>query len=175
MLAIGFIAVFFGWAGQNTAARAEVKPGEAAPDFSLVGSDDKTYALKDLAGKTVVVAWFPKAFTGGCTAECKSLKEQGDLLKKFDVVYFTASCDTPEDNKKFAESLSLDYPILSDPTRETAMAYGLVKDAKGNAARKTFIIGPDGKLLKVVEKVDTKGHAKQLADELTALKTPPKK
>ncbi|MGC4004206.1 MAG: peroxiredoxin [Pirellulales bacterium] len=153
----------------------DVSVGEPAPDFTLTGSDGKTYHLKDLAGKTVVVAWFPKAFTGGCTAECKSLKESGELLKAFDVVYFTASCDTVADNTKFAESLMLDYPILSDPTRDTAKAYGLVSDAKGNAKRVTFIIGPDGKVADVETKVNTKEHAKQVAEKLTALKTPLKK
>ncbi|MDX1965471.1 MAG: peroxiredoxin [Pirellulales bacterium] len=151
---------------------AEVKVGEPAPDFELAGSDGKTHKLADYAGKTVIVAWFPRAFTPGCTKECKSFAEQGKLLREFDVVYFTASCDPVEENTKFAESLKCDYPILSDPTRAAALAYGLVANEKGNAARKTFIIGADGKLLAVIDKVDTAGHAQQVAEKLAELKVP---
>src|SRR5262245_6535185 len=83
-----------------------LKAGDAAPDFSLTGSDGKTYKLSDFKGKqAVVVAWFPKAFTGGCTAECKSMRETGGEIRKYDVAYFTASVDPAETNKKFAESL----------------------------------------------------------------------
>ena len=100
----------------------DLKPGDKAPDFSLQGTDGKTYKLSDLAGKTVVVAWFPKAFTGGCTKECKSLKESGETIRAYDVKYFAASVDDAETNKKFAESLELDFPVLSDPSKETATA-----------------------------------------------------
>src|SRR5436190_22679590 len=101
------------------------KVGDAAPDFELKASDGKTYKLSDFKGKqAVVVAWFPKAFTGGCTAECKSMKANGEAIRKFDVAYFAASCDDVETNTKFAKSLEVDYPILADPTRETATKYG---------------------------------------------------
>ena len=80
--------------------------------FELKGSDEKLHNLADFKGKKVVVlAWFPRAFTGGCTAECKSIKENGDAIRKFDVAYFTASTDAVEaspvskGNKAFAESL----------------------------------------------------------------------
>ena len=106
---------------------ADLKVGDPAPDFSLKGSDGKTYELKDFKGKqAVVLAWFPKAFTGGCTKECKSFQTDSKAIKAFDVAYFTASVDTPEKNADFAESLGVkDYAILADPTRETAKAYGV--------------------------------------------------
>lgn len=156
-------------------AHAELKVGDAAPNFKLTGSDGKTYELSAMKGKTVIVAWYPKAFTGGCTAECKSFAKDGALLKAFDIAYFTASCDTVEENTKFAKSLEADYPILSDPTREVAKAYGLVANDKGNAKRVTFIIGADGKIADIETKVDTKNAAKQMADKLAALKVPVKK
>ena len=110
-----------------SAAAAEPKVGEKAPNFSLVGSDGKTYNLSDFKGKSaVVLAWFPKAFTGGCTKECKSFAEGGKALRGLNVAYFTASVDEPDYNKKFAESLSCDYPILSDPDKSVAKAYGVV-------------------------------------------------
>lgn len=157
---------------------AEPKVGDDAPNFELKGSDGKTYKLSDFKGKqTVVVAWFPKAFTGGCTKECKSLKETGKALREFNVAYFTASCDTVEDNTKFAKELELDYPILSDPDRKTAMDYGLVADKKGNAKRWTYVIGEDGKIKHIFgdKQVNTAEHGPQLVKVLTDLKVDKKK
>jgi peroxiredoxin Q/BCP len=127
-------------------ARADdLKVGDKAPDFSLVGSDGKTYALADFKGKqAVVLAWFPKAFTGGCTKECKSIGASSAKLKPLGIAYFTASVDTPEQNKKFAESLSVDYPILSDPDKTVATAYGVVHEGRKVAERWTFYIDKDG-------------------------------
>ena len=96
--------------------------GDPAPEFSMVGSDGKTYKLSDLKGKAVVIAWYPRAFTGGCTKECKSFKEQGSQIREYDVAYFTASNDPVEKNTEFAKSLDADYPILSDPDSRVAKA-----------------------------------------------------
>ncbi len=117
MLGLGVLSVLI-VAG---AAAAELKVGDPAPPFSLPGSDGKTYSLEDFKGKSaVVLAWFPRAFTGGCTKECKSLAEHSKALNELKVAYFTASVDKPDVNKKFAESLKLDYPILSDPDLKAA-------------------------------------------------------
>ncbi|HWE04287.1 MAG TPA: peroxiredoxin [Tepidisphaeraceae bacterium] len=134
-------------------ARAdELKVGDKAPEFSLVGSDGKTYTLADYKGKqAVVLAWFPKAFTGGCTKECKSIGASGAKLKPLGIAYFTASVDTPEQNKKFAESLALDYPILSDPDKKVAEAYGVVHGDRKVAERWTFYIDKDG-VIKAIDK-----------------------
>ena len=138
-----FLACLLGTAA--VAAAAELKVGDPAPDFSLVGTDGKTYKLSDFKGKSaVVVAWFPKAKTGGCTAECKNIKAEGDKLRAYNVAYFTASVDTPEYNKEFATELALDYPILSDPTKKTAEAYGLLKSPGGVTNRYTVYVGKDG-------------------------------
>jgi peroxiredoxin Q/BCP len=155
---------------------AELKVGDKAPDFKLPGSDGKTHSLKEFAGKkAVVIAWYPKAFTGGCTAECKSMKEDGEAIRKFDVAYFTASVDKPEENKKFAESLGLDYPILSDPTKKVAEAYGVVDEKRPVAQRWTFYIGEDGKILHIDKKVTTKSHGKDIAAKLKELGVEEKK
>jgi peroxiredoxin Q/BCP len=133
-------------------ARAEPKVGDPAPAFSLQGSDGKTYSLDQFKGKSVVVlAWFPKAFTGGCTKECKAMRAQGKAIREFQAAYFTASTDTPELNKKFAESLELDYPILSDPQKSTAQAYGVVHEGRPVPERWTFYIGKDG-IIKAIDK-----------------------
>jgi peroxiredoxin Q/BCP len=151
------------------------KVGDKAPDFKLTGSDGKEYSLADFAGKkAVVIAWFPKAFTGGCTAQCKSMKEDGAAIRAFDVAYFTASVDDVQKNTDFAKSLGLDFPILSDPTKKTAEAYGVVHEGRPFAERWTFYIGPDGVVKAVDQKVNTKEHAKDIAKQLEALGVPKK-
>ncbi len=148
---------------------AEVKVGDDAPDFTLRGSDGKTYHLSDFKGrKPVVLAWFPKAFTGGCTKECKAMKEQGTEIRKYDVAYFTASVDDAEQNKKFAESLNVDYPILSDPARDTAKAYGVLNE-RGMANRWTFYIDKNGKIAHIDKQVHTETHGSDIAAELKTL------
>lgn len=154
----------------STSPAFALEPGDDAPKFKLKGSDGETYSSADFEGKqAVVVAWFPKAFTGGCTAECKSLRESGEEIRKFDVAYFAASCDDEETNAKFAESLGLDFPILCDPDREAASAYGLVDSAKGNPKRWTFYIGKDGKILFVDKSVNTKNAGSDIAAKLEEL------
>jgi thioredoxin-dependent peroxiredoxin len=153
----------------SSGAAVDLKPGDKAPDFSLQGTDGKTYKLSELAGKTVVVAWFPKAFTGGCTKECKSLKESGEAIRAFDVKYFAASVDDPETNKKFAESLELDFPVLSDPTKQTATAYGVLNENQV-ASRWTFYIAPDGKISAVDRQVTPDTAAADIATKLAELK-----
>ena len=147
-LGLGIGLVLVGGAG---AVRAELKVGDKAPAFELKGSDGKTYTLDQFKGKSaVIIAWFPKAFTGGCTKECKSLRANSKSLHELDVAYFTASVDTPELNKKFAESLDLDYPILSDPDKSVATAYGVLS-ARGFSNRWTFYIDKDG-IIKEIDK-----------------------
>src|SRR5438874_7186363 len=95
-------------AAPGSAPMVELKVGDKAPNFKLQGTDGKTHNLADYAGKqAVVVAWFPAAFTSGCTVECKSLAEHGDLIKKYQVQYFMASVDPIEKNTEFAKATSV--------------------------------------------------------------------
>jgi peroxiredoxin Q/BCP len=137
-LAISFVLV----AAAGTASAQKV--GDKAPPFKLLGSDGKIYTLDQFKGKSaVVLAWFPKADTPGCTKECKSIRDSSKELRELNVAYFTISVDKPEDNKKFAEKYDLDFPILSDPSRSVATAYGVLSD-RGFANRWTFYIDKDG-------------------------------
>jgi peroxiredoxin Q/BCP len=151
------------------ASAADLKVGDPAPDFTMVGTDGKTHKLSDMKGKAVVVAWYPRAFTVGCTKECKSFKEQGAELRKYDVAYFTASTDDVKKNTDFAKSLDVDYVILSDPEGTAASAYGIYDPVKKFAKRVTFIIGPDGKILAIDSAVKTENHGQDVANKLKSL------
>jgi peroxiredoxin Q/BCP len=89
-------------------------------------------------------------------------------LRRFDVRYFAASVDAAETNRKFAESLGIDYPILSDPTKATARAYGVLAPS-GFASRWTFYIGPDGRILDIDRKVSASTHGDAVVARLTDL------
>lgn len=94
---------------------------------------------------------------------------QGSGLDKFNVAFFTASCDTPETNKRYATQLKLDYPILSDPGKETAKAYGVVNATRKVPQRWTFYIGPDRKILYIDKSVKAGNHGADVAAKLREL------
>ena len=166
LLGLGSMALL-AFAAPSAAADAELKVGDKAPDFSLPGSDGKTYTLSDFKGKQpVVIAWFPKAFTGGCTKECKSIHENSEKLKPLHVAYFTASVDTPELNAKFAKSLEVDYAILSDPSKKVATAYGVVHQGRAVAERWTFYIDKNG-IIKAIDK-DVQKCTEQAGEDIAA-------
>lgn len=159
-----------------------LKVGDAAPDFTLQGTDGKTHKLSEYRGKSaVVVAWFPKAFTQGCTIECKSLAENGDKIRKHNVAYFMASVDPLEDNIKFAKATSVtlganvvekkeaDFPMLSDPTKATAKAYGVLNE-RGMATRWTFYIDKAGKIAAIDTAVRPATSAEDMIAKLDELK-----
>jgi len=159
-------------AASCTVAAKDLEVGDTAPNFSLAGTDGKTYSLSDFSGKqAVVLAWYPKAFTSGCTIECKSLAENGDLIRAYDVTYFMASVDPLDKNQGFAKEQKADFPLLSDPTKETAKAYGVL-NAMGIASRNTFFIGPDGKILAIDRNVNPASAAQDIASTLDKLHVP---
>ncbi len=164
-------AVLLGLALPITSMQAdELKPGDPAPEFELKASDGRTYKLSGFRGKqAVIVAWFPKAFTPGCTIECKAMARDGDALKTFDVAYFTASVDSVEANTKFAKSVGADYPILSDPEKKVAKAYGVVDEKREFPRRWTFVIGKDGEILFIDKSVKPASHPGDIAAKLKEL------
>jgi len=170
-----------------------VKVGDVAPDFTLQGTDGKTHKLSEYRGKqAVVVAWFPKAFTQGCTIECKSLAENGDKIQKYQVAYFMASVDKLEDNIAFAKATSVtlqgrngqaatvvekkeaDFPMLADPTAATAKAYGVYNDRNMVANRWTFYIDKTGKVAAIETAVRPATSAEDMLAKLAELKVPMK-
>src|SRR5262249_6906159 len=135
-------------------------------------TDGKTYTLADFKGKqAVVLTWFPKAYTRGCTIECKSLAEHGDMIKKYQVTYFMISVDPLEQNQGFAAQESADFPLLSDPTKATAAAYGVL-NAGGVANRWTFYIDKDGRVAAIDKAVRPETSAEDMAARLGTLHVP---
>ena len=187
LLTLGFVATLV--AGVVAQGAAELKVGDVAPDFTLQGTDGKTHRLSEYRGKqAVVVAWFPKAFTQGCTIECKSLAENGDKIKMYDVAYFMASTDNVEDNTKFAKATSVtlqsrgggpatvvdkkeaDFPLLADPTKEAATKYGVLMANGQLANRWTFYIDKNGKIAYIEKAVKPATSAEDMVAKLGELK-----
>jgi peroxiredoxin Q/BCP len=155
--------------GRIAPTDVDLRVGDRPPEFTLPASDGRTYKLSDFHGrKAVVIAWFPKAFTGGCTAECRSLGASHSALREFNAQQFAASVDSPATNAEFAASLSLPYPILCDETKETARAYGVLT-ASGFPSRWTFYIGLDGRILDIDKQVHAATHGTDVAARLTEL------
>lgn len=149
-------------------AAAELKVGDLAPNFSLEASDGKTYKLSDYKNKqAVVLAWYPRAFTSGCTIECKSLAENGHLLKEFNAKYFMASTDEVAKNREFATEMKADFPLLSDPEAEVADAYDV--SMFGYAKRHTFYIDKTGKIVMIDKNVRPKTSAEDMAKYMAML------
>ena len=155
-----------------SAGAAPLAVGDTAPDFALEGTDGATWRLSELLGadgvEAVVLAWFPKAYTRGCTIECKSLADNGHLLQAFDIRYFMASTDPIEDNAGFAAENKADFPLLSDPTKAAAEAYGVLTRL-GFAARHTFYIGKNRVILAIDRNVRPATSAEDMASKLEAL------
>jgi len=147
----------------------DLKVGDEAPNFRLQATTGDYYQLSDYQGKqAVVLAWYPMANTRGCTIECKSLVEQGHLIREYNASYFMASVDPLNENRDFAKKTGADFPMLSDPTKETAKAYDVLNLFKV-ASRVTFYISKEGKILKIDEEVKPKTAAEDIAKHLKAL------
>ena len=155
------------------AMAADLQVGDVAPDFTLQATDGKTYKLSDFRGKqAVVVAWFPAAFTQGCTIECKSLAANGEKIRRFNVSYFMASVDPLEGDKgnvAFAKANGADFPMLSDPTKKTAEAYGVLS-ARGVANRWTFYVDRNGRIAAIERMVRPATSAEDMIAKLEELK-----
>lgn len=152
-----------------SAHATDLKVGDVAPNFKLQATTGEFYQLSDYLNKqAVVVAWYPMANTRGCTIECKSLVEQGHLIRQFDVSYFMASVDPLDDNRDFAQKTGADFPMLSDPTKATAKAYDVLNFVNV-ASRVTFYISKEGKIIKIDEDISPKTAAQDMANNLAEL------
>jgi thioredoxin-dependent peroxiredoxin len=145
-----------------------LKIGDKAPQFSLPTGDGKTLALKDLKGKKVVLYFYPKDNTSGCTREACSFQENLSSLKKKGAILLGVSADTAASHARFASKFDLSFPLLSDEKREVLKAYGVWKE-KSMYGRKymgiertTFIIDEEGKIARIFPKVKVDGHTDEV-------------
>jgi peroxiredoxin Q/BCP len=148
----------------------DLKVGDKAPDFKLQATTGDYYQLSDYKGKqAIVLAWYPMANTRGCTIECKSLVEKGHLIREYNASYFMASVDPLDENRDFAKKTGADFPMLSDPTKDTAKAYDVLNFVRV-ASRVTFYISIEGNILKIDEDINPKTAAEDIARHLKKLK-----
>ena len=151
----------------------EVSDGRAAPDFKLKSDDGKTYALSDFRGKKQVVLYFyPKDDTPGCTAEACSFRDSLSRLNKEGVQVFGVSLDDLESHKKFRDKYSLNFPLLSDTDAKVSKEYGVyrLRNMYGKKfwgiERSTFILDREGKIKKAIRKVKVEGHVDEVSKYL---------
>jgi peroxiredoxin Q/BCP len=138
--------------------------GDKAPDFELPATDGQRYRLSEMEGQSsVVLAWFPQAFTSGCTIECKSLAKHGDKLREYDVRYFMISVDPIEENQRFARALDADFPLLSDESKAVAEAYDVLYQNRF-ALRHTIYIDEGG----VITAIDSNVNPQTSAEDMLA-------
>lgn len=142
--------------------------GQEAPDFTAPAHDGTTIELSKLRGKPVVLYFYPKDETPGCTVEAQSFRDELPELQKLDAQVIGVSMDSLESHKAFAENHQLAFPLISDADGAIAAKYG-VDTSKGYTARVTFVIGPDGKIAKVYPAVQVQGHADEVLAALKAL------
>jgi peroxiredoxin Q/BCP len=144
-----------------------LKPGDPAPAFEALDNTGKPVKLDELRGKRVVLWFYPKADTPGCTMEGCGFRDLHAEYDKKGAVVLGMSYDSPADNDAFVKKYRFPYRLLSDPKAEVAKKYGAFDpSAPTYPLRNTYVIGVDGKLEKVIDKVQPKFHAKQLLDGL---------
>jgi len=152
-----------------------VKEGAKVPAIQLQTDADVPFDLADHKGKNVVLYFYPKADTPGCTIEAHEFDNALAKFAKFDAEVYGISPDTPKAQKKFKDKCSLKLPLLCDEEHRVAETYGVwaEKSMYGKkymgVARTTFIIGKDGKIAKVFSKVKPEGHAEEVLAALAAL------
>jgi peroxiredoxin Q/BCP len=151
---------------------AILQEGDKAPDFTANDQNGKTVSLSDFKGKSVILYFYPKDDTPGCTAEACDFRDnyQSMLSKGFEVI--GVSTDDEKSHKKFETKYSLPFPLIADTDKSINEAYGVwvEKNMYGKkymgTARKTFLINADGVIDKIIDKVDTKNASQQVVDLL---------
>ena len=145
-----------------------LKVGDIAPDFTSVDHDGKEIRLSSFKGKPVVVYFYPKDDTPGCTVEACNFRDNYDNYEKKGVKVLGVSVDSQKSHKKFVEKYGLNFTLVADDKKEIAKNYGVLGER--NASRVTYIIDREGKVAHVYPKVSPKDHAVEVMGKLENLK-----
>jgi peroxiredoxin Q/BCP len=151
-----------------------LKLGDKAPDFTLTSDEGKEVSLKDFKGKRVLLYFYPKASTPGCTVEACEFRDLHPKFAKGDTIVLGVSADPVKALQNFKTKQKLNFPLLGDPTHKMLEAYGVwrMKKFMGRSfkgiVRSTFLIGPDGKIQEIWDEVKAKGHAAEVLSKLSA-------
>ncbi len=146
----------------------QLKEGMKAPDFTGVDQNGNHVSLEDFRGRKLVLYFYPKDNTPGCTTEACNLRDNHDEFLKKGFAVVGVSMDSGKSHKGFADKYSLPFPLIADTTRQIIDAYGVWKEKKlyGRTflgiARTTFVIGEEGIIEKIITKVDTREHSGQI-------------
>jgi peroxiredoxin Q/BCP len=152
-----------------------LKPGDAAPDFVLKDGDGKDLRLSSLSGRPIVLFFYPKDHTPGCTIQAKGLRDHYDEIKGHGAVVVGVSLDPVDKHHEFSEDCGLPFPLASDPEGRVHDLYDawrttLLGRSSFGVRRCTFIIDGDGIIYEVYRNVNVFGHAKQVLKDLERLK-----
>jgi len=148
---------------------ALLKVGEPAPDFNLQTHQGKCLSLSALRGKKVLIWFYPKADTPGCTIEGRGFRDQYQDFIDRDITVLGASFDSVEDNAAFAQKFGYQFPLLCDTERKLGLAYGACDNAKaGYAERISYLIDEQGKIAKVYQQVNPRDHPAQVLADLSS-------
>ncbi len=157
-----------------SAADTQTQPavGKGAPEFSLTSNDGSPVSLKDYKGKWVVLYFYPKDFTSGCTLEAQNFQRDLAKYQNAGAIILGVSVDSAQSHKDFCAKEGLNFKLLADPDAKVSSEYGSVMEYQGSkmAARNTFLINPKGEIAKVYTGVKPAGHSEEVLKDLDALK-----
>jgi peroxiredoxin Q/BCP len=173
--AVVLLAGSFGLAAHAMSAGGDnlLQPGSVAPNFTLPSQTDTPVSLKDYRGKFVVLYFYPKDMTSGCTLEAHNFERDSAKYAAANAVVLGVSLDTVESHKTFCSKDGLNFKLLADPDHKVIDEYGVPIASMGPmkyAHRDTFLIGPDGKVLKVWEVKDIAQHSDEVLSAIQEAK-----
>ena len=166
---IGLVTVA---AMQSADPQKQPETGTMAPDFSLTSGDGSQVSLKDFRGKWIVLYFYPKDFTSGCTLEAHNFQRDLANYQNASAIILGVSVDNAQSHKDFCAKEGLNFKLLADTDGKVSTEYGSIMDYKGAkmAARNTFLINPEGKIAKVYTGVKPVDHSEQVLKDLAELK-----
>ncbi len=159
----------------KTESVSALKVGDKAPDFSLPSDQGKTVSLADFRGKNLVIYFYPKDDTPGCTVEACSFRDNISGIRKLGAEVLGVSMDPVKSHEKFRDKFQLSFPLLSDEKIEMSKAYGVYqqKSMYGRTywglVRNTYVVGKDGKIIAVFEKVKPAEHTQEVVEFLKSV------